>query len=377
MDIINPKSIFGATRFHLAPRSPLPAPRRAFTLVELLVVITIIGILASLITVAAVAALKNAQQTRIKVELGQIATGLEEYKNKVTAYPPNLQTDGTGANAPLDEAQVFQDLKKHLKQIAPRNNEPDELLQKLAGLGAAPQLAGGMTAGEAVVFWLSGFSSDPKYPISGEGGPSYSVQGVAATDRAKADNVSSRNWIYPFEVTRLGPRADDDYFDQSTNRFIEYTVNTGNGAELRRINFWQYTPAKSEEPFLYFDTSRHPAYDIANAVPARFDPPAATELTGLGPNGEGLHVHALKKRSDAAGTNVAQIQFVEPERFQVLHCGNDGAWGIDEFERMSVHDVNTNNADDYLLFPNGPFTGEVADTVANFASQNKIEDAQP
>ena len=36
-------------------------------------------------------------------------------------------------------------------------------------------LHGGMTAGEALVFWLGGFSSDPKYPISGEGGPSYRI----------------------------------------------------------------------------------------------------------------------------------------------------------------------------------------------------------
>jgi hypothetical protein len=203
------------------------------------------------------------------------------------------------------------------------------------------------------------------------------VQGVAATDRAKADNVSSRNWIYPFEVTRLGPRADDDYFDQSTNRYLEYQVNTGTGMQTRRINFWQYTPAKSEEPFLYFDTSRHPPTTA-------FDPPAATEITGLGANGDGLHVHALKKRADSPTPNMP-IQFVEPERFQVLHCGNDGAWGEADFERMSYHGVqeqpspnnDPTNPDHYLLFPNGPFTGEVADTVANFASQNKIEDAQP
>jgi prepilin-type N-terminal cleavage/methylation domain-containing protein len=53
---------------HLAPRSSLRAPR-AFTLVELLVVITIIGILVALITVAAMAALRTARQTQIKAEI--------------------------------------------------------------------------------------------------------------------------------------------------------------------------------------------------------------------------------------------------------------------------------------------------------------------
>ena len=31
---------------------------------------------------------------------------------------------------------------------------------------------------------------------------------------------------------------------------------------------------------------------------------------------------------------------------------------------------------DYLLFPDGPFIGEIADTIVNFATETKIEDAQ-
>src|SRR4249919_3937296 len=81
---------------------------RAFTLVELLVVITIIGILAALIVVAAVGALKKANETRTKAELNQMAGGVDEYKNKTTSYPPNCQTDATG---PLDEVGIFNDLK--------------------------------------------------------------------------------------------------------------------------------------------------------------------------------------------------------------------------------------------------------------------------
>src|SRR4051794_14799291 len=90
------KTIAVRTRNLLTPRSPLPAPRSAFTLVELLVVITIIGILAALITVAAMGALKAARRAEIKAELNQIDGGFNEVKNKSTAFPPNCQTDGTG-----------------------------------------------------------------------------------------------------------------------------------------------------------------------------------------------------------------------------------------------------------------------------------------
>lgn len=355
--------------------------RTAFTLVELLVVITIIGILASLIVVAAVGALRKGQETRIKAELNQMADAVEHSKNERTAYPPNCQTDGT--SGPIDETLVLNDLKRYLKQVAPRHREPDDLLKCLVGMAPSNTskfpnaLPGGMTAGEALVFWLGGFSSDEKYPISGEGGPSYRITATNNNENRTLDPISNRKWVFPFEVTRLAPKADDKYFDDTNNRFIEYRITIpgqNNGAEqIRRINFWQYVPAKSKEPYLYFDTSRHPAYDASvtgNAV-ARFDPPAATT-----PSGIEAHVHALKRRSDTTNPNMPQIEFVNPDKYQILHCGVDDAWGLESFERMSVHDLQ-NNWNDYLLYPDGPFTGDIADTVVNFATQTRLEDVTP
>ena len=83
-----------------------------------------------------------------------------------------------------------------------------------------------MTAGEAVVFWLGGFSRDPKFPISGDGGPSYASFGMARhpADRiATLDPIESRKWVFPFDVTRLGPRMPTGISTSPTNRFIEYT----------------------------------------------------------------------------------------------------------------------------------------------------------
>src|SRR5215212_9618290 len=97
------------------PRTTDNGQRTAFTLVELLVVITIIGILAALITVAAIGALKKANETRTKAEVNQMSAGIDEYKNKTTAYPPNCQTDDrtmTAASMPLDEPGIFNDLKR-------------------------------------------------------------------------------------------------------------------------------------------------------------------------------------------------------------------------------------------------------------------------
>ncbi len=338
------------------PQSEIRNPhcsRSAFTLTELLVVITIIGILGSLITAAAVNALARAQQTRITLEIQQLSNAMEEFKNEYGAYPPNgMQNSGyLGAD---------DDLVRMFRKAFPRHNEPDILIRGLAGGlnngGAAPNaLPGGMNGAEAIVFWLGGFSKDPQYPLTGPGGPSY----IAANGLAGED-LEGRNRDYEFDLGRLGPRDAGGAFDASANagRFITYQ-DPRDGTTLRRINMWYYIPDGSQQPLGYFDASRRRA-QVANPSGAfvnNYDPWFSQTSAP-----SSLFLYAVKRPNE---TNPARTEFASQGKFQILHAGIDDEWG----------DFSVFSGSNPIRFPEGPFTGEIADTLTNFTT-GTLEDEQ-
>ena len=174
-----------------------------------------------------------------------------------------------------------------------------------------------MNGAEAIVFWLGGFSSDPEYPLSGAGGPSF-------VPAAEQEQLEGRSFRYEFALDRLGPRNSDGQFypvdDGGQGRYVLYT-DPQNNSITRRINFWRYTAPGSEQPFAYFDTSRYRAQVETAAgsgvYTVDYDP-------WFGKLDATTALYAIKTPNS---TIPDRYEFANEGKFQILHCGLDDIWG--------------------------------------------------
>lgn len=318
-----------------------------FTLVELLVVIGIIAALASLLVVAGSAAINATREASIKTEAGLIADGFTAYTNDVSsgAYPPNLCVD-----SPADPVNDF---TRHFNKAFPQHREPKALIAVLAngvtqGDYTMNGTAGiGVTPYEAIPFWIGGFSSDPKYPISGPGGPSF-ITNSGGTDQTNEDFGARAG--FDFNEPRLGPRNSNNEFD---GRYVTYP-DPQNSSTIRRINLWWYYPTNVTKPFAYFDASNTPKGNIV--FPDILPIPVA-------------------KLNASGNLTVRDIRLANEGKCQILAVGLDDAWG--NLAEIGVPWANKTANNTAILYPDGPFTGELADTITNFSTGRTLEDSQP
>lgn len=88
-------------------RSPADRPhrRRAFTLVELMVVIVIIGLLAGVVTISVRSYLIRGKQSVARLEIAKICQALDTFYAEFDRYPPNEQ----GLESLVENTDAFPD----------------------------------------------------------------------------------------------------------------------------------------------------------------------------------------------------------------------------------------------------------------------------
>lgn len=154
--------------------------RDAFTLVEMLMVITIIGILAGLLLVAVRGVQKAARGTATKTEISQLDMALENYRTEYGEFPPDFV--GVNSTVAADKTAARNVVLRHLRKRFPRYTIPhttsgDQFDDFVAQVQSAVSVnIANISPDQALVFWigglpvsgsneLTGFSANPQNPI--------------------------------------------------------------------------------------------------------------------------------------------------------------------------------------------------------------------
>lgn len=303
-------------------RARRPLPSAAFTLVEMLVVIVIIAILAAFLLPAVNRVRINALNSRIAVEAKNLERSVEAYREKYGDYPPNF----------IDRDLV----RRHIYSAWP--NIEDQEFQLAESVFWTPR---GVSPAEAVVFWLGGFSSNPRRPFSGKDGPFVRVQ-IGPNRFTLAFNPDRAPGVFEFDQSRV---KEED--------------------ALARPMFRVYTPPGREEPYVYFDSR---TYGLAYYWPERRLDPAAVPRRGMG-----IARPYLSTRPST--TSGFSFEWVNKDKFQIISAGLDGHYGS----------IDTNPADPLTVprpqYPTGvnylsPGDGD-DDNITSFSEGRRLQDMKP
>ncbi len=196
------------------PQSLIPkSPRLAFTLIEILTVIVIIGLLVALVARAMGPVRAKVKVARMKMEITQLAIALERVRNELGGgdYPPD------GSDLSTNSGGTPMDVQRRCRRAFPRTQFYDA-----CGTSVTPPANGvgvpfpNIAPDTALVFWLGGirdpsgafigFSADPTNPFD-------------VVFQSKTLRTASS--IPPINPSRIGP-----YYDFDKSRISQAAVPT-------------------------------------------------------------------------------------------------------------------------------------------------------
>ncbi len=335
--------------------------RRAFTLTELLIVITIIAILAGLGSYAAVQALGTAKQTRIKVELDGIDAAFKAYKEKYGSYPPcNLANTAA--------------VRSHIARAFPRY-----VIGNLVNdLPAAGVDVTNFRPDQALVFWLQGFGPDPVNPFLTVSGQQLN-NGSPQNDASGNPLRPGRSPFFSFDPTRLWQVAST----AGATAIISPTSTPVASYFPQGL----VPPSSSAAPYLYWEpgtitvnvaggtTTTSSNYGkvavtgtTAVVTPTvSFNNPAAPYSLQIFTNA-GLPVPYWLDVANAGTTDPTE-NWANMDSFQIISTGMDGQYGnlagtaARLYPTGTGYDTPPNQADD--------------DNITNFCAKARLGDAKP
>ena len=316
--------------------------RRAFTLVEMLVVLGIIAVLVALLAPAVMAAINSARRAAIATDISGLHDAVTAYQTKHGDLPPNFR----------DHAAFIRHVRKCYPKITPAHLTLVErrIWSTAPDYTAAnfdPTRVPNMDEGESLVFWLYLVDNDPRepfkailaaFPINNTPAPSVANTLLAAGSPEK---------IYPFKEDRL---ISSDNDGMPSYRAI-YSNET----------FYLYLDSRSYDDFLNFANSTTTANSRAFG-----------ELRTLGETRPYWSEIRSTTTPTPAVPLTAHFKAMNPTSFQIIGAGQDGLFGVDPPNAGAK------------FFPGGGGTNggrgywpEDNDNMTNFSEGRRLEDHIP
>ncbi|MCE9604729.1 MAG: type II secretion system GspH family protein [Planctomycetia bacterium] len=349
-----------------------------FTLVELLMVIAIIGTLMAMLSVAVWKVLDFAKQGRIIVEIQQLQSAMQAYKEKSIQYPPCLgEAQDTTANLNIRKVHFMRHIQAAFANAnyGPTAGNFDTLRNQIAStaFGTGTQIyryrkaVGTITAldlntldqAEALVFWLGGMPT----PVDGTTGLPIVANRLFGFNRDR-DNPFRRDSTAQELVDAMRFRTDslfdfvqDRLIDNDDDGWLEYSPTS-------------YRDGEYSAPYVYFDA---PTYVASTTAPGVL-PFNIPNLTGYPRSGELLAATFSNRWGMAvpmadvyvSGTKTP-IRWKRPESFQIIAPGKDGMYSTPT--NVTSNDLSTLMR--MPLFPSGDTYSKATSYTAKTSYMNQ------
>ncbi len=289
-----------------------------FTLVELLVVITIIAVLAGIAIPVIGMAQRKAAATATRMEIAEIEKAAHSYANEYGDLPP----DGSS----------WVVMNRHLNKAFPKISAVDRTL--LYNMCHEPNVAASnnpsgstfypvaIDRAEAIVLFLGGLSADESRPFTGPGGPFQYIGTVGTDSPVEPDS-------YQYNTDRNSPRMDMDLARLTLAQLPNPTAAPSTSNRVLSSDDGDliptYVPNRRQAPYVYFD-SRTYGYVV--------DTPISTlPYNGFAQGGFGA-VRPYKTNlnppgggSYTAATVPEALRWQNPDSFQIIAAGQDDHFG--------------------------------------------------
>jgi prepilin-type N-terminal cleavage/methylation domain-containing protein len=351
----------------------LTPKRSAFTLVELLVVITIIAILAALGTVGIMKAMDTAKNTRIKMEVDMLDAAMKAFKLEYGSFPPcdvRCSSKWPTDSDPTALKYYNLPLRQFLSRAFPRypHNGPsptgstqrDRLMDDLAAFHGGVD-ADAFHPTRALVTWLSRLSVDSTQPflLDGPRKSFFEFDKTRLIDQSVDPPVVANDFAFTDHpgmivyVPSGGANVPYVYFDNRAYRISKTS-------SLQAPVFFPFGTNNFAVPYVH-DMNANKILNVASGESF------SDTIPSSGPNGTYDATENISDGNSNGQLDLADDTWANADTFQIISAGQDGLFSGNSLANARVR-----------LYPTGGgYDQEDRDNITNFTDRATLEDAIP